>query len=165
MARQRLDVFGRWKCRSDELVPRGTCDRPDAWGHVFRFIAAKRGGRVGWRDEEGSPVFVRMFCHETNGGLFWHEATAEDLEKVESNKPGRKGSSKTKEDFMALVPADGEISKNALLSRAQSNGQGEKRARGFLSEFVENGDLHEWRIPRPKTNPEIRISRHRQPLA
>ena len=132
--------------------------------HVFRFIAAKRGRRVGWRDEEGSPIFVRMFCHGTDGSLCWHEATVEDLEKIESYKAGRKGASKTKEDFMALVPADGSISKNVLLSQAQSNGHGEKRARGFLSELVDKGDLHEWRIPRPKTNPEIRISRHQQPL-
>jgi hypothetical protein len=138
---------------------------PTHVGHVFRFIAAKRGGRIGWCDEERSPVFIRMFCHDTEGGLCWREATAEDLEKVESKKPkrGQQGPPKTKEDLMALVPADGAISKNALFSRAQTIGIGEKRTRGFLSELVENGDLHEWRIPRPKTNPEIRISRHAQP--
>jgi hypothetical protein len=79
-----------------------------------------------------------MFCHDTDDRIFWREATVEDLGKVESNRPGRKGSSKTKEDFLALVPAEGAISKNALLSRAQTDGHGEKRARGFLSELLEN---------------------------
>jgi hypothetical protein len=135
--------------------------------HVFRFIAAKRGGRVGWRDEEdGSTIYERMFRHETTGGLCWHEATAADLAEVESNKQKRKQKPppKTKEDFMALVPSEGAISKNTLMSRAQDNRIGEKRTRGFLSELIEAGDLHEWRVPRPKTNPEIRISRHPQPL-
>ena len=136
--------------------------------HVFRFIAAKRGGRVGWRDEEdGSTIYERMFRHETTGGLCWHEATAADLAEVESNKQKRKRKPppKTKEDFMTLVPSEGAISKNMLMSRAQDNGVGEKRTRGFLSELIEAGDLHEWRVPRPKTNPEIRISRQPQPLA
>jgi hypothetical protein len=133
--------------------------------HVFRFIAAKRGGRVGWRDEDdGSTIYERMFCHETGGGLCWHEATDKDIEEVESNKQKRKTPSKTKKDLMALVPANGAISKNVLINRAQDSGIGEKRTRGFLSEFIETGDLYEWRVPRPKTNPEIRISRHEQPL-
>ena len=133
--------------------------------YVFRFIAAKRGGRVGWRDEDdGSTIYERIFCHETGGGLCWHEATDKDIEEVESNKRKRKTPSKTKEDLMALVPADGAISKNVLISRAQDNGCGEKRSRGFLTELIESGDLYEWRVPRPKTNPEIRISRHEQPL-
>lgn len=137
--------------------------------HVFRFIAAKRGGRVGWRDEDdGSMIYQRMFCHQRTGGLCWHEATEKDIEEVESNKQKRrqerKGQPKTKQDLMVLIPTDGTISKNVLIARAQNSGVGEKRARSFLSELVEDGELYEWRVPRPRTNPEIRISRHQQPL-
>ncbi len=133
--------------------------------HVFRFIAAKRGGRIGWRNEDGERVYERLFRHDTEGGLFWREATDEDLAAVENTKPGRKGSTKTKADFKALVPMDGAIRKAALFSFAQNNGiGGEKRLSGFLAELIESGEFHEWRIPRPKTNPEIRISRHEQTL-
>jgi hypothetical protein len=134
--------------------------------HVFRFIAAKRGGRVDWRDEDdGSTIYERTFCHQRTGGLCWHKATAADLAEVESNKQKRKqkAPSKTKEDLMALVPSEGAISKNMLMGRAQANGIGEKRTRGFLSELIESRDLHEWRVPRPRTNPEIRIARKEQP--
>jgi hypothetical protein len=139
---------------------------PTYASHVFRFIAAKRGGRVGWRDEDdGSTIYERMFCHQRTDGLCWHEATDKDIEEVKSNKQKQKqkAPSKTKEDFMALVPAEGAISKNMLMNRAQDTGIGEKRTRGFLSELIETGDLHEWKVPRPRTNPEIRISRHEQP--
>ena len=79
---------------------------PTHAGHVFRFIAAKRGGRIGWRDVNGSPVFERMFCHQTDGGMFWREATADDLEEVDAKKLSRKGPSKTKENLAALVPSE-----------------------------------------------------------
>lgn len=133
--------------------------------HVFRFIAAKRGGRIGWRNADGERVSERYYRHDTDGGLFWREATEEDLTAVETSKPGRKGSSKTKAEFKALVPMEGAIPKIALFSLAQSNGVGgDKRCRGFLSELIDGGELHEWRVPRPKTNPEVRISRNEQTL-
>jgi hypothetical protein len=137
---------------------------PTHAGHVFKFIAAKRGGRIGWCDESGQRVFVRPFCHETSGGIFWREANEEDAAQVVAAKPGRKGVRKTREDLKALVPMENSIAKNALLSAAQSADFGEKRARGFLEELLEARELHVWRIPRPKTNPEIRISRHEQTL-
>jgi hypothetical protein len=137
---------------------------PTYAGHVFRLIAAKRGGRIDWRDDDGDRVYERFFCHDTAGGLYWREATADDLAEVEAQKPGRKGSSKTKEDLVALVPMENAIPKVRLMMQAQLSGISEKKSRGFLSELIETGELHAWRIPRPGTNPEIRISRHEQPL-
>ena len=132
---------------------------PTHRGHVFRFIAAKRGGRIGWRDENDQRVFERHFCHSTDGGICWREATPGDIAGVAPVKAGGKAS-KTKDDLLALVPLEGAIPKNALVSSAQSSGIGEKRALGFVAELLASGELHEWRIPRPRTNPEIHISRH-----
>jgi hypothetical protein len=70
----------------------------------------------------------------------------------------------TADDLKALVPMEGSISKRALLSAAQTAGIGINRARGFLEELVSRGVLHPCRVPRPGTNPEIRISRHPQTL-
>jgi hypothetical protein len=133
--------------------------------HVFRFIAAKRGGRIGWCNDDGETIYERFFCHERGSGICWRAPTAEDVADVESRKPGRKGSSKTKDDFKALVPVDGEIPKATLFSLAKTNDiGGDKKCRGFLSELLDAGDLHVWRIRRPGTNAEIRISRHEQIL-
>jgi hypothetical protein len=127
--------------------------------HVYKFIAAKRGGRIGWRHEDGDVKYIRYFCHDTAGGLAWHDATADDELQVEIKKPKKNESNKTKEDLYALVPTETAIPKQALISLAQSMGIGFNRARGFISEFVNAGKLYVWRVKRPKTNPEIHISR------
>lgn len=137
---------------------------PTHCGHVFRFIAAKRGGRIGWRDDNGERVFERYFCHDRTEGICWHEATEADIEAAAAKKPGRKTSPKTTVDLIALVPMKGAIPKNALLSKAQGADIGKERARGLLAELLADKQLYEWRIPRPKTNPEIQISRHEQTL-
>ena len=130
--------------------------------YVFKFIAAKRGGRIGWREEDGDTKYVRFFCHDTTGGLFWRDATDDDELEIQIKKPKRTGGSGTKEELYALVPVKGAIPKNALVSRAQTIGIGVNRARGFISELSNDGELHEWRVKRARTNPEIHISRHPQ---
>jgi hypothetical protein len=103
-----------------------------------------------------------LFCHDTSGGLAWRDATDDDELEVEIKKPKRTGSNKTKDDLFALVPDEAAIPKLSLLSVAQTRGIGLNRARGFISELINDGDLHEWRVKRPRTNPEIYISRHPQ---
>jgi hypothetical protein len=127
--------------------------------HVFKFIAAKRGGRIGWREEDGDTKYDRFFCHDISGGLSWRAATDDDERQIQVNKPKRTGGSGTKDDLYALVPPEGAIPKKALVSRAQTIGIGVNRARGFISELINDGKLHEWRVKRPRTNPEIHISR------
>ncbi len=50
--------------------------------HVFKFIAAKRGGRIGWVNEQGEKETMRYYCH-ASAGLYWRAAEAEDLGAVE----------------------------------------------------------------------------------
>lgn len=47
-------------------------DQVDAEGKVFKFIAAKRGSRLGW------PDGVKYFCHGDDG-IYWRDARPEDL--------------------------------------------------------------------------------------
>ncbi len=131
--------------------------------HVYKFIAAKRGGRIGWRYEDGDVKYIRYFCHETAGGLAWLDATADDELAIEIKKPKKSGNDKTKEDLYNLVPPEGTIPKNVLVSRAQSTGIGLNRARGFIAELINAGELHVGQRKRAKTNPEILISRTAQP--
>jgi hypothetical protein len=64
---------------------------------------------------------------------------------------------------MPLIPSEGSIAKNALLSRVSELGIGEGKARGFLAGLIDRGMLFEWHVPRPRTNPEVRIARYEQP--
>lgn len=127
--------------------------------HVFKFIAAKRGGRIDWRTEDGDVKYDRLFCHDTGVGLAWRDGTEDDRLAIEIKKPKKSGVDKTKEDLYELVPSEGTIPKNALVSRAQSFGIGFNRARGFIAELINAGELHVQKVKRPKTNPEIHISR------
>jgi hypothetical protein len=134
---------------------------------VFIFRAAKRGSRIGWADDDGHPVFERLFCHQTGGAIFWRDATDDDAGRVVLAKA--KKPLKTVQDLMALVPSQGSINKNRLRSQAQISGIGNNRFRDLLAEALESTDdgepmLYEWRIARPRTNPEVRISRDEQRL-
>jgi hypothetical protein len=79
---------------------------------------------------------------------------------AEGKQAGQAG--KQAELLMPLVPSEGSIAKNALLSRVSELGIGVNKARVFLASLVDRGMLFEWHIPRPGTNPEVRIARHEQ---
>ena len=81
--------------------------------------------------------------------------------EAEGKQAGQAG--KQAEALMPLVPSEGSIAKNALLSRVSELGIGVGKARGFLANLIDKGTLFEWHIPRPGTNPEVRIARHEQP--
>ena len=140
---------------------------PTHAGHVFRFIAAKRGGRIGWRNDADEPIYDRFFCHETNGGLCWREATPADVEAVTAATTSKKSGRNVKPpaELKALVPAIDSMRKDALLNAARGQGFTARGAAGALADLLENGDLFEHRVKRKGTNPEVRISRHEQTLA
>jgi len=135
---------------------------PTHSGHVFRFIAAKRGGRIGWYNDVGERVYDRYFCH-TDGSICWREATPDEIAATQAKKAGGKPA-KTAGDLLALVPPDGTIAKNMLLRNAQDSGIGGKKARDLLQDLLNAEQLYQWQIPRVGTNPEKRISRNPQQL-
>ena len=129
---------------------------------AFIFRAAKRGSRVGWADEDGHPVYDRLFCHYAGDAIFWRDATEEDEARVALAKKGQ--APKTKEELKALVPFDKPIPKNALLERARLSGFPINPTRALLAELIRTEELYEWRVPRKGTNPEVLISRKEQTL-
>ena len=79
---------------------------PTDSAHVFEWIAAKRGRRIGWADESGAPVIKRHFSHSTNGGIHWDDSLERDIPA-----PKKKGGSKVKHteaqilEHMSLIEA------------------------------------------------------------
>ena len=127
---------------------------------IFKFIAAKRASRIGWVDEMSlEREFVRHFAHGDNGKIFWRDALAEEAQNA-------KDAPRKALDVLALVPEEGSINKNALLSKASSLVPpiGDAKARGFIAQLVADGLLFEWHIPRPRTNHEVRLARYEQPI-
>jgi hypothetical protein len=131
---------------------------------AYTFRAAKRGSRIGWADEDGHPVFERLFCWSQNGNvIFWRDATDEDAERVAAAKQGKP--LRTKEDLKRLVPMDKPIPKNTLLANAGDAEIGEKKARGLLAELIDNRELFVWQLKRSGTRPEVHIARREQTLS
>jgi AAA domain len=132
---------------------------------VFKFIAAKRGNRIGWVNEDGERETLRHFCHASDG-LYWREATDGDIEAVEAAAQAKKQgkSVKTAADLKAHVPTVGAIPKVELLTKAMGSGFAKHEAAATLKKLLETGAVFRWEIKRKGTNPEVRISRHEQTL-
>jgi len=132
---------------------------------VFKFIAAKRGNRIGWTNEDGERETLRHFCHASDG-LYWREATDDDLEAVEAAAQAKKQgkSVKTAADLKAHVPTVGAIPKVELLTKAMGSGFSKHAAAATLKGLLETGAVFRWEFKRKGTNPEVRISRHEQTL-
>ena len=125
--------------------------------HLFKFIAAKRAYRIGWKTDMGDPTFFRHFKHAREEGvIFWQDALPDEI--VEGSKLQH-----SKDDILALVPPAEPIFRDALISKAQSAGIGEKKARRFINELQADGTLHQWRTKRKGTNPRIDYARIPQP--
>ena len=94
---------------------------------VFKFIAAKRGSRIGWLDDlTGEREHIRHFAHDNNGNIFWREAL--DAEVKKTGEPCKQA-----QDLLALIPEAGSIAKPVLLSRLSEIGIGQVKGKGFLA--------------------------------
>jgi hypothetical protein len=125
---------------------------------VFRLNLGKRGGRLEWTEADGQTrTYSRLIAHGENGLIYWRDAEGSEPSTAAAT------TSSTKEDVLSLVPAEDAIGKDAVISKAQSNGIGIQRARGFIAELISDGSIHEWRVKRPKTNPLRMLARKPQP--
>lgn len=133
--------------------------------HVFKFIAAKRGNRIGWVDDNAQRELIRHFCH-AEAGIYWREARPEDLQDVEDAIAAKKTGKamKTPEDFKRLVPNTGSVSKFTLLETARKSGFTKRGAEETLDVLLEAEELYVWALRRAGARPEIHISRQEQEL-
>ncbi|MCX6900782.1 MAG: AAA family ATPase [Verrucomicrobia bacterium] len=135
----------------------------DATAGVFKFIAAKRGRRIGWRkigDVCGEPETERLFCHSRQPGqILWREADEAEIEAAKASIR----TMKTAADLLALVPELERIEKSTLINLAQQHGIGANKARNFINELLANGSLQEHRKARPGTNQLKFLARSPQP--
>jgi hypothetical protein len=106
--------------------------------NVFRFIAAKRASRIGWFNEfTQENEHIRHFAHGANGHICWHEATSDELKKLESAQRKKKD----QEDLLALIPPlPLRIFRPDLVEEAQRKNIGENRARRLLLILLEKGE-------------------------
>lgn len=123
---------------------------------IFKLRLGKRGRRLGWLEVDGeTPAYERLIAHGRRG-IFWREPDPD--EELTSSTGAFNRSA-----ILELVPGDRPISKDALLSLAKTRKDiGEKRAKGFLAELLDAGEVFEWRVARKGTNPKRFIARRPQ---
>jgi len=112
---------------------------------VFRFIAAKRGQRIG---AEWEGHFERYFAHSSEPGLLrWEEATAEQIAKA----TGGSGKFKTVDLDKALshVPLLDPEHTPLVISKIQAACKvGEKKAKAALNQLLHAGKVFVHELPR-----------------
>jgi hypothetical protein len=121
---------------------------------IFELMAAKRGGRIGWRAPDGeTKLYSKYIAHsKVQGQLYWREANPSEM-------PGDVGTEQSDELIVLdLVPEDGDIAKNELLEDCQENGVPNRRAREGIKRLLAAKKLKEAVNPRATGAGERRIS-------
>lgn len=127
---------------------------------LFKFIAAKRGARTGWRNEDDELEIERFFAYSREPGLiYWRDAGADEVGQARRSD---KKAAKTPDDMLAFVPEAGAlVGKESLLSDAARTLQlGEKKARSMLAVLVEKKSVYEHHEKRSGKRDAILIGRH-----
>jgi DnaB-like helicase N terminal domain/AAA domain len=114
------------------------CDQPG----VYKFIAAKRGKRIGWGNPD--PILESYWAHSTDEGkLLWVPANSE---QIASARP--KGASGP-DDLLQLIPVVDPISQERLFFEAkQRRGIGQNKVRNFLNILLEEHKISKETIKR-----------------
>jgi AAA domain len=117
---------------------------------TFRLIAAKRGKRLGWVDDNDHPQLERFISWDKHS-IWWRPATDQEIREAKAKEPAA-----TIEDVFDLVPKDTPIAKATLINQANERLEiGVNKARGFVTELIDTGRLFVHKVPRPRTNPAI----------
>lgn len=127
---------------------------------VFELRAGKRGGRLGWKEEDGqTKAYFKLIAHAKEpGAICWREA-----EEGEIPEPASAKRVATKEDIMPHVPLKGTISKDELRQKANAAGVALNRINPLIVALMDEGRLHEWKVKRSGTNPRKLLCRIPQP--
>jgi AAA domain len=120
---------------------------------VYKFIAAKRGQRIGWGEE--LPVFETYWAHSNEEKIVWVPADSDQITAAQ------KSSAREPDDLLKLIPILDPISQATLQKTASEKGFGEKKTRQFLEILEEKGKIHRHTIPRPGRKSAIGYSQNR----
>jgi RecA-family ATPase len=121
---------------------------------VYKFIAAKRGKRIGWGEQ--FQVYETYWAHSLGDKLLWVPATNDDIMSAAKTKKNLKA-----EDLVELVPLVDPISKETFRNLAKEKWKiGRDKADALLADLTDQGSVREIRTPRPGTNPSKKYVRN-----
>lgn len=130
-------------------------------GGRYKLHAAKRGGRIGWQDDDGAKAFFKVIEHANNdAGFCWHELAGEAAESVRKNS-GKPGVA----ELVELVPLSSVITKDSLEVKMRAAGFAEKWGRTVLNAAVDEGALFIHKLPRQGRKAAVGVARFPDPTA
>ena len=127
---------------------------------VFELRAPKRGGRLGWKEADGSTVAYNRFiahCKEP-GTICWIDVEPDLVEGL------GKGNGKSENDVLKHVPLGRPVAKNTLINTCSKNGLGMTKTRNLIDGLVADGILYELQRHRPSCHPEKYLARSPRPI-
>jgi AAA domain len=116
---------------------------------TFKFIAAKRGDRIGWDHR------IKYFAHDPRPGvLLWNETSKANAESAAATKV-----TGSVDDLVKLVPMLDSIPKTELEARAMAARFTQKHYRALLERALLDKKLYSVKIPNPGARSIAGISR------
>jgi hypothetical protein len=113
---------------------------------VFRFIAAKRGQRIG---DEWNGDFERYFAWSSKPGvLCWEDATTDQIARASVQAKKRKAVDLEKA-LQEVPPVSGELKSTVIAKIQTACSVGEKAARNALNELIIAEKVSEIGLPNP----------------
>jgi hypothetical protein len=111
---------------------------PTATHGTFKWIAAKRGARIGWCDDHGEKEITRYYKHtKQEGGMHWEPG---DEEEVAQDEVAKKTAHKKGVDPLPLieemVPLSRPIPQDELVEKLRAKGVGENRAKDAIKRLL-----------------------------
>ena len=171
--------FGNWPRAMLSL--QSTNDRA-----IYKLVAAKRGGRLGWRMPDGTtPSFTKLLTHSLQPGvIFWEEVQMAQNPVIPAVQPTNQppinaavqqppvnanpndGLNDIDRAVLAGVPMEGSVEKKDLIERVRQLSNIGENAIGKSLKRLIPGRLEEFTIRRPKTRPAVHLRRiqPQQPL-
>jgi hypothetical protein len=126
----------------------------------YRFIAAKRGKRIGWADPNtGYPMYEMHYSHSNGDRLLWVPSTADEIGAA-SIKKGQL--STDPDDLLPFIPSVGSdpITVDAI-KEASKGAINQKKITEMLAKLAAAGEIMRTEHPRKGTRPEVKYVRTR----
>jgi hypothetical protein len=111
---------------------------------VYKFIAAKRGRRIGWGN--AVPVYETFWAHsQEDDQMLWLPADKDQIALAKKN------AAITAEDILKLIPPMDAVEQTLIHQAAKDKlNAGVNKVRTLINQLVAEGKAFPWSIPRPK---------------
>lgn len=131
---------------------------------IYNLVAAKRGGRLGWRMADGTtPCFTKLLTHSHQPGvIYWQEAemgqnppnpvpiNAAAAQQQPVPAPPNNGLDAADRAILANIPVNGSVEKKVLLVQTNRlSSIGERRLRDSIKKLIVAPLVEEFKVDRP----------------